>query len=108
MNAALKDKIIHFIENFQKHIGKTLLFKEAISVNKDNFDRHFTTFSSSEFILTNFAVRISGARIMFNGTKLSYEIGADFITQFEDRGVEIEFLEIYSDKIYRRTILKIQ
>ncbi|WDF47633.1 hypothetical protein PQ459_03885 [Chryseobacterium sp. KACC 21268] len=57
--------------------------------------------------MKNFAGRISGARLMFDGDKLSYEIGVDYIIQFDERENEFEFIEAYSEKIYRRTILKI-
>ncbi len=107
LNEETKNKVISFIENFSRNIGKKLYFREAICTNKDNFDRHFTTFSSTEFILTNISARISGARLMFAGEKLAYEIGIDYIIQFEERENEIEFLEAYSEKIYRQTILKI-
>ena len=103
----VRDKVINFAENFSINIGNVLSFEEAICTHKNNFDRHFTTFSNTEFILTNFAGRISGARLMFLGDKLSYEIGLDYIIQFDERENEFEFIEAYSEKIYRRTILKL-
>jgi hypothetical protein len=103
----LKNKVIHFLETFSVNIGKTLFFKEAICTNKNNFDRHFTTFSNTEFELTHFTARISGARIMFYEEKLNYEISIDRIINFEVNSNEILFLETYSEDIYRRTIIKI-
>ena len=107
MTEDMKHKIIEFIENFDVNKGKSLIFREAISTNKDNFDRHFTSYSKIEFILLNFTVRISGARMMFDGDKMNYEIGVDHIIQFEDKEGEIEILEALSEKVYRRTIIKI-
>lgn len=43
----VRNKIINFVENFSVNIGKVLYFKESICTHKDNFDRHFTTFSST-------------------------------------------------------------
>jgi hypothetical protein len=103
----IKNKVFHFLETFNLNIGKTLYFREAICTNKNNFDRHFTTNSSTEFKLTHFTARISGARIMFDGEKLNYEISLDRIINFEENFTEIMFLESYSEEIYRRTIIKI-
>jgi hypothetical protein len=103
----IKNKVIHFLETFSINIGKTLLFKESICTNKNNFDRHFTTYSSTEFKLTHFTARVSGARIMFDGEKLNYEVSIDRIINFEEDSDEISFLESYSEDIYRRTIIKI-
>lgn len=99
-------RLIAFLETFSINIGRNIFFREAICTQKDNFDRHFTTFSSTEFILTNFAVRFSGARIMFHGEKLVYEICLDCVIDFNQYNDELVFLEAYSEKIYRRTILK--
>lgn len=102
-----KNTIKHFIETFNKNIGKTLYFKEAISTQKENFDRHFTSFSSTEFLLTNFTARISGARIMFDGEKLNYEISLDRVISLEESECQFIFIEAYSEDVYRQTILKV-
>lgn len=101
----IKTEVINFLETFNINLGKTINFREAICTNKENFDRHFTTYSSTEFELTHFAVRISGARIMFMGEILNYEISVDRIIKFERIDDEYLFLEKYSDVIYRRTII---
>ena len=99
IKAATKNKITHFLETFSLNIGKTLHFSEAICTFKDSFDRHFTTFSSTEFILKNFSVRISGTRIIFRGDKLDYEIGLDTIISIEENDAKIVFIEAYSKEI---------
>ncbi|MES2592335.1 MAG: hypothetical protein V4608_10650 [Bacteroidota bacterium] len=103
----IRSKVITFMESFTVNIGKTLNFSEAISTNKKNFDRHFTTYSSTEFKLTHFSARISGARIMFIGEKLNYEISIDRIINIEQNNFEILFIEAYSDEVFRETNLKI-
>ena len=103
-----KNKVIQFLETFNNNIGKTLHFREALCTNKENFDRHFTTFSSTQFVLTYFGARISGARIMFDGEVLNYEISFDRIYSFEENENGIILLEKYSEKIYRKTILNIR
>ena len=101
------NEVINFIETFNVYIGKKINFKEAICTNQENFDRHFTTFSSTEFILTDFGARISGARIMFGGEKLNYEISFDRITKFEKNENQIIIFEAYSENIIRRTFVNI-
>lgn len=83
-------------------------FIESISTDKDNFNRHFTTSSSTEFVLKYFGARLSGARLMFDGKELNYEISLDRIVRFHRQENQITFLEKYSDEVYRRTILKIR
>ena len=106
-NQEIQNRVIEFLETFNENIGRNLYFEEAICTSKENFDRHFTTFSSTEFILINFATRFSGARIMFIGEKLGYEICVDCIIKFNQNQDELFFLEAYSEKIYRRTIIKL-
>ena len=75
--------------------------------NNSNFDRHFTTSNSLSFTVTNIACRISGARIMLQGEELYYEIAMDLLLDFmEKENQTFEFLEKYSENVYRKTILK--
>lgn len=103
----IKNQVINFLETFNINIGKRINFNEAICTNKENFDRHFTTYSSTEFELQHFAARISGARIMFMGETLNYEISIDRIIKFEKTDENFLFLEKYSDEIFRKTIISI-
>lgn len=108
LSEALKLKVIHFIESSEKYSGKKIRFQEAISTNTLNFDRHFTTFNAAEFILDKVFWRISGGRIIFDGKESYYEISADRITDFQEIGDGIfEFLEMYSETVYRRSRLEI-
>ena len=103
----IKNEVLIFLESFDVNIGRNLNFRESICTNKESFDRHFTTFSSTEFILTNFGARISGSRIMINGQKLNYEISLDRITKFEKKENQTIIFETYSENVIRRTIIEI-
>ncbi len=46
MNNEIQEHIILFAEKCKKMIGFNIKVNESISTNKDNFDRHFTTFSN--------------------------------------------------------------
>lgn len=108
MTSELKSKLIFFFENCEKFYGKTIEINSAISSNQLNFDRHFTSFSYLEFELINIRTRTSGGRATFAGEKLYYEIGIDHLTSFEELNEnEFEFIEKYSEQIYRKTNIKI-
>jgi hypothetical protein len=58
--------------------------------------------------VTNIACRTSGARIMLQGDELYYEIAIDLLVDFIEKENQVfEFLEKYSENVYRKTILKI-
>lgn len=83
--------------------------KSAISSNQLNFDRHFTSFSYLEFDLVNISTRISGGRANFAGERQYYEDGLDYLVHFEEIGEnQIEFIEKYSETVYRKTFLTIR
>jgi hypothetical protein len=108
LNESLKNKVFQFLENAEVFYGKNLKINESISTNGINFDRHFTTSNSMSFIVTNIACRTSGARIMLQGEELYYEIAIDLLIDFmEKENQTFEFLEKYSENVYRKTILKI-
>ncbi len=108
MTEDLKSKIIFFFENCEKFYGKTIEIKSAISSNQLNFDRHFTSFSYLEFDLVKISTRISGGRATMEGGKQYYEIGLDYLIHFEEIGEnQFEFIEKYSETIYRKTTLTI-
>lgn len=107
MTEELKSKIIAFFENCEKFFGKMIEIKEAISNNQLNFDRHFTTFAYTEFILTKVYARISGGRVTFEGDKLYYEISIDNLLIFNELNEnEFEFIESCSAMVYRRTKIR--
>ena len=107
LNESLKNKVLQFLENAEIFYGKNLKINESISTNGINFDRHFTTSNSMSFIVKNIACRTSGARIMLQGDELYYEIAIDLLVDFIEKEDQVfEFLEKYSENVYRKTILK--
>jgi hypothetical protein len=109
MTENLKTRIIAFFENGAQFYGKKVAMKEAISTNVLNFDRHFTSFSYLEFDLVSISTRISGGRASFAGEKQYYEIGLDYLVYFEEIGEnQFEFIEKYSETVYRKTFLTIK
>jgi hypothetical protein len=108
MTDELKIKTLNFLENCEKFYGKTIEIKSALSSNQVNFDRHFTSFAYTEFVLQMIYTRISGGRVNFAGEKLYYEICLDHLISFEEINAnEFQWLEKYSEKVYRKTNLKI-
>jgi hypothetical protein len=107
MEKALQEKVIQFLEQCHAWEGCMLEVREAISTHKDNFDRHFTTFGLSAFLLRRASWRISGGRIIFDGEHGYYEIGADLLLAFDAlANNEFQFIEKYGDQCYRQSILK--
>ena len=107
MNQELKDELIGIYQKWNSFNNRHISINESISTNKDNFDRHFTSFSNLEFVMKEFGVRFSGNRAMFIGAKQSYEIGGDHIIKIENTGEsEFEVFEKYNEKVYRRSVIK--
>lgn len=107
MQQELKERLIAFFESCHSYKGKHIHVREYISTRKDNFDRHFTTFSELDFKVENFGVRISGGRAMFIGANQSYEIGADMLIVFEEIEKDVfELIERYSENVYRKSVIK--
>lgn len=105
----LKDKLITFFENGEQFIGFIIKIHSALSVNFDNFNRHFTSYSNQEFVLKYVGVRFSGARAMFDGEKDTYEISVADIISFEEKSKNhYIFIEKLSDKVYKLTELKFE
>lgn len=100
------NRIINFGETSERLIGKQIKIRQAISVNKDNFDRHFTCFTNFEFKLTHFGIRVSGQKMMFMGDKFNYEIDSRYLIEFqENNDDEYVFIEKLSEEVYKRTLL---
>ena len=98
LNEILKNRIFTFLENAEVFYGKNLKINESISTNAINFNRHFTTSNLMSFIVTN----------MLQGDELYYEIAIDLLVDFIEKEDQVfEFLEKYSEDVYRKTILKI-
>ncbi len=106
MSQDLKERLILFFQSCNSFKGKRIQVKEHISTNKDNYDRHFASFSKMEFQLIDFGIRISGARAMFIGETQSYEIGADMLIKFEQQENDMyELVEKYSENVFRKSTL---
>ncbi|MBQ4822115.1 hypothetical protein [Aquimarina sp. MMG016] len=109
MNKELKEQLLLFYQKCDSFKGKTVYIKEYISTHKDNFDRHFTTFSELKFKLNNFGVRLSGGRVFFMADEQMYEIGGDIIIAIKSKeNNEFELMEKYSETVYRKSILKFE
>lgn len=103
----LRDKTLAFIENQELYLGRKVEITEYISTHQRNYDRHFTTCSYTEFILIRVGARFSGARIMFEGEHLYYEIGITEIVRIDEIEENIyEIEEKYSDMVYRLSKIK--
>ena len=107
MTQELKEKIIEFFQKWDSFKNSRISIKVATTTNRDNFDRHFTSFSKIEFVMKDFGVRFSGNRAMFKGEKQSYEIGGDYIVKISKIGERnFEVLEKYSEKVFRKSEIK--
>ncbi|MCP2026702.1 hypothetical protein L1276_001846 [Flavobacterium sp. HSC-32F16] len=99
-----KKRFIDFIETFN-FIGKRIKINEAISISRNNFDRHFTSFSNFEFVIVNAGIRFSGAKVFFSGENSNYEIRFDLIAEFgEMESNEFQLVEILSENVYRKSV----
>jgi hypothetical protein len=54
MTQEMKVKVIAFYQKCGSLKEKKIIITECISTNRDNFDRHFTTYSKLVFILIDF------------------------------------------------------
>lgn len=102
----LKNQILSFAEISKSLIGKQIKIRQAISINKDNFDRHFTCFSNFKYVLTHFGISMSGQKMMFMGEEFNYEVDSRCIIELqENNNHEYVFLEKLSEEVYKRTIV---
>ncbi|UZR95251.1 hypothetical protein [Chondrinema litorale] len=109
MNNQLKERLFKFLQTCDNYRGRKIIIKEFITTNKDNYNRHFTTFSELEFTLQSCGARISGGRAMFLGDKLSYEIAIDIIVDLiEIDELNFELVEKYSESVYRKSELRFE
>lgn len=107
MTSDIKNRLTTFVENIEMFYGKRAIISESISTNKTNFDRHFSTFGRYELTLERVSWRMSGGRITFNQTDSYYEVSIDNLVSFQEREEHcFEFLEKYSETVFRMTILE--
>lgn len=103
----IKTRLTTFVENSELFYGKRAIISESISTNKTNFDRHFSTFGRYELKLEKVSWRLSGGRIVFNQTDSYYEVSIDNLVTFREKeGHCFEFLEKYSESVFRMTTLE--
>ena len=106
-----KEKSAWLIDQIEKIYQKVEEWKNeevkaTISLTDRDFDRHGTSSVHFSFVLKSFAVRTSGARMMFFGTAQELiEIVAGFLEEIEISENKLIFLEHLEDKWYRKTIL---
>lgn len=98
-----------FIEILQKilleldsHQSRVLII-EQISINGENFDRHFTSTSQFNLSLVSATIRTSGGIMMLEGADSCYELNVGLMYKFHREGDEIEFFERLADKVVRKT-----
>src|SRR5688572_11542622 len=107
MTDELRNRLTAFTERVEMFYGRRAIISESISTNKTNFDRHFSTFGHYQINLERVSWRISGGRMIFSQTDLYYEVSIDNLVEFqENEGDSFEFLEKYSDSVYRKTLLE--
>ncbi len=102
-----KEEQLSYYEKWESYKGKQLKISAYLSTNRENFDRHFTSFLKMGFKLNIFLVRFSGHRVCFMGDEHTFEIGGDHIIQITDNmSHEYEVIEKYNDTVFRKTILQ--
>lgn len=103
----LKERMILFFEDCSSLYGKQIKIRQYISVNGNNFDRHFTTTSILEFEFKHFGLASSGARVIFSGEIQEYQILSDHLVTFSElEKNEYEFNEKLSEKVFRKSTIK--
>lgn len=80
-----------------------VLITEEISINGENFDRHFTSTSQFDLSLVSARIRTSGAIMMLDGIGSYYELNVGLMYKFHREGDEIELFERLADKVVRKT-----
>lgn len=105
---ALIDQIVNFSQKTQSSfIGMHVHIEQELSTAGNNYDRHFSASATLGFILTNFAIRFSGNKMMFMGDQYQYEVHGDAITELTDLGNNsYQLLEVLSERVYRRSTIR--
>lgn len=101
--------ILLFFEEVTKYYGTKTEITEGIVTDFDEIDANLTTWNLSEFVLMRSAYRNTGNKFMFEGRNFYYEIAADKIIAMKELGRNhFEFIEQYSENVFRITKLKFQ
>ncbi len=104
---ALRKGIIVFFENIEKYYGSKTEITQGLFSELDELDANLTAWNLSEFVLIRSAYRMNGEKFMLEGKGTYYEISADRIIDFKQNGRnKFEFIEQYSDTVFRITKVK--
>ncbi|MGV9004185.1 hypothetical protein [Flavobacterium sp.] len=99
--------IILFFEDISKYYGSKTEITEGIVTDIAHIDANLTTWNLSEFELIRSAYRHTGNKFMLEGKGLYYEMAAEKIISLNQLGRNnFEFIEQYSDSVFRITKLK--
>ncbi len=107
-----KEKVIKLIQQLESLVGRTLWVTQRIT-DRD-FDQHGTTGLHFRFTLKHVTWRLSGFRIMLDGTQDEwYEISIDAIETCRIEPDQIEILEtlgisVINTKLQRLTEIKVR
>ncbi len=102
-----RESIIALFETIDKYYGSKTEITQGLFSELDNLDANLTAWNLSEFDLVRSAYRTSGDKFMFEGKGAYYEISAERIIDFKQTGRnKFEFIEQYSDTVFRITKLR--
>lgn len=101
--------ILLFFEDVTKYYGSVTEITEGLVTDVNAIDANLTTWNLSEFILVRSAYRHTGNKFMLEGKGLYYEMAAEKIIGLNQLGRNnFEFIEQYSESVFRITRLKFQ
>lgn len=101
--------ILLFFEDVTKYYGSVTEITEGIVTDINAIDANLTTWNLSEFTLIRSAYRHTGNKFMLEGKGLYYEMAAEKIIGLNQLGRNnFEFIEQYSESVFRITRLKFQ
>lgn len=104
MNKELVEALQEILLELNSHKAGVSIVQE-ISINGENFDRHFTTKSTFELRLISASVRTSGGIMMLMGANYSYELNAGSVYRINREGDQIELFERLAETVVRKTKL---
>ncbi len=104
MKNKLFEDLQEILIELDSHKSRVLIVEE-ISINDENFDRHFTTKSRFELLLISSRIRISGGIMMLDGTDYYYELNTGNIYKINREDNQIEIFERLAEKVVRKTKL---
>ncbi|WP_396156991.1 hypothetical protein [Flavobacterium sp.] len=104
---ALRQGIIDFFEKIDKYYGSKTEVTQGLFSELDKLDANLTAWNLSEFNLVRSAYRKNGEKFMLEGKGTYYEISADRIIDFQQKGRnKFEFIEQYGETVFRITKIR--